>query len=161
RRPVHDAPDEHGDARRAVPVHRLARALPGLRARGPARLRRGVVGGRADRRLVDPDRGLLRREADGRRETIDNALARGTNLIFTPGVYRLDRTIDVKRPDTVVLGLGFPTLVPTHGQATMTVADVPGVKLSGLLFDAGPVSSPMLLEVGKRHAHKSDPSDPT
>jgi hypothetical protein len=94
-------------------------------------------------------------------KTINNALARGENLIITPGVYELDRTIDVKRPGTVVLGLGFPTLVPTDGDAAMTVADVSGVKLAGLMFDAGPKSSPVLLQVGARHAHKSDPSDPT
>jgi hypothetical protein len=94
-------------------------------------------------------------------QTINNALARGQNLIFTPGVYHVDRTIKVKRPGTVVLGLGFPTLVPEDGVPTMEVADVPGVKLSGLLFDAGPVSSPVLLQVGKPHSHKSDPADPT
>ena len=94
-------------------------------------------------------------------QAINNALARGQNLIFTPGVYHLDKTIKVKRAGTVVLGLGFPTLVPESGDAAMTVADVPGVKLSGLLFDAGPVSSPVLLQVGTPHAHKSDPSDPT
>jgi hypothetical protein len=94
-------------------------------------------------------------------QAINNALARGQNLLFTPGVYHLDRTIKVKRPDTVVLGLGFPTLVPDDGVVTMEVADVPGVKLSGLLFDAGPVSSPVLLQVGTLHAHKSDPADPT
>ena len=43
----------------------------------------------------------------------------------------------------------------------MSVADVPGVKLSGLLFDAGTVNSPVLLQVGTLHAHKSDPIDPT
>jgi hypothetical protein len=96
-----------------------------------------------------------------RAQTIDNALARGQNLLFTPGVYHLDRTLKVKRPDTVVLGLGFPTLVPDHGVATMSVADVPGVKLSGLLFDAGTVNSPVLLEIGTPHAHRSDPRDPT
>ena len=94
-------------------------------------------------------------------QAINNALARGQNLIFAPGVYHLDTTIKVKRPDTVVLGLGFPTLVPDNGQATMEVADVTGVKLAGLLFDAGPVNSPVLLQVGKLHAHKSDPADPT
>jgi hypothetical protein len=94
-------------------------------------------------------------------QAIDNALARGQNLLFTPGVYHLDRTIKVKRPDTVVLGLGFPTLVPDNGVVTMSVADVPGVKLSGLLFDAGSVSSPVLLQVGTPHAHKSDSGDPT
>jgi hypothetical protein len=45
-------------------------------------------------------------------QVINNALSRGQNLIFTPGVYHLDKTIKVKRAGTVVLGLGFPTLVP-------------------------------------------------
>jgi hypothetical protein len=94
-------------------------------------------------------------------KAINNALARGQNLLLTPGVYHIDDTIKVKRPDTVVLGLGFPTLVPDDGVVTMQVADVPGVKLSGLLFDAGPVSSPVLLQVGTSHSHKSDPADPT
>ena len=94
-------------------------------------------------------------------DDINSALAQGENLIFTPGVYHLDRTIAVKRADTVVLGLGFATLVPENGITAMTVADVPGVKIAGLLFDAGPVSSPTLLEIGTKHAHKSDPADPT
>jgi hypothetical protein len=92
---------------------------------------------------------------------INTALATGRNLIFTPGIYHLDRTIAVKRPDTVVLGLGFATLVPENGITAMTVADVKGVKIAGVLFDAGPVNSETLLEVGTRHAHKSDPEDPT
>ncbi len=94
-------------------------------------------------------------------QRINVALARGQNLIFTPGVYQVDRTIKVKRADTVVLGLGFPTLVPSDGVVPMTVADVTGVKLAGLIFDAGPVNSPVLLQVGTPHAHKSDPTNPT
>ena len=94
-------------------------------------------------------------------QAINNALARGQNLLLTPGIYHVNKTIKVKRPDTVVLGLGFPTLVPDDGVATMSVADVPGAKLSGLLFDAGPVNSPALLQVGTLHAHKSDAADPT
>ena len=94
-------------------------------------------------------------------KTINNALARGQNLIFTPGIYHLDRSIDVKRADTVVLGLGFPTLVPDNGVTAMTIADVKGVKLAGLMFDAGSVNSPVLLQVGKPNSHKSDPDDPT
>jgi len=92
---------------------------------------------------------------------INSALAQGQNLILTPGVYHLDGPIGVKRADTVVLGLGFPTLVPSDGDAAMTVADVPGVKLAGLMVDAGPVNSPVLLRVGTPNARKSDPADPT
>jgi hypothetical protein len=103
---------------------------------------------------------FLARPSDDAR-TINNALARGLDLIFTPGVYHLDRTIDVKRPDTVVLGMGFATLVPENGVTAMSVADVKGVEISGLLFDAGPMSSDTLLQVGTKNAHKSDPADPT
>ena len=92
---------------------------------------------------------------------INSALAQGQNLIFTPGIYQLDKTIKVKRADTVVLGLGLATLVPNNGVVAMSVADVKGVKLAGLMFDAGPVNSPVLLEVGTPHAHKSDPANPT
>ena len=94
-------------------------------------------------------------------KTINNALDKGQNVIFTPGVYQLDRTLKVKRNDTVVLGLGFPTLVPTDGDSAIAVADVKGVTLAGLMVDAGPKNSPVLLEVGTKNAHKGDPANPT
>jgi hypothetical protein len=54
----------------------------------------------------------------------------------------------VSHPGTVVLGLGLATLVPQHGNAAMIVVPNGGVKLSGLIIDAGPVNSPVLLSVG-------------
>ncbi len=92
---------------------------------------------------------------------INRALARGQHLIFTPGVYRLGDALKVKRADTVVLGIGFPTLVPVDGDAAMIVGDVPGVQVSGLLFDAGPKRSDELLRIGTARAHHSDANDPT
>ena len=94
-------------------------------------------------------------------QKINNALARGKNLILTPGIYPVDRTIKIKRAGTVVLGLGLPSLVPQDGVIAMTVADVPNVGIAGVVFDAGPVNSPLLLRVGTRHAHKSDKDEPT
>jgi hypothetical protein len=79
---------------------------------------------------------------------INIALALGKDLILTPGVYDLSQAILVSRPDTVVLGLGLATLVPQRGNAAMAVAPNNGVKLSGLIIDAGPVNSPVLLSVG-------------
>lgn len=103
---------------------------------------------------------FVARPGDDARE-IDRALARGKHLLFTPGIYAVDRTIRVRRADTVVLGLGLPSLVPQGGVIAMTVADVPNVGIAGLVFDAGPVNSPLLLQVGTRHAHKSDRDEPT
>ena len=94
--------------------------------------------------------------------TINNALGRGRDLILTPGIYHLDQSIAVTRPDTVVLGLGFPTLVPTNGNAAMTTASAKGIVISGVMFDAGPTNSPVLLQVGSGHARSdNDGSDPS
>ncbi len=79
---------------------------------------------------------------------INAALARGLDLILTPGVYDLNQPILVSRPHTVVIGLGFATLVPQRGNAAMIVSSNVGVKLSGVIIDAGPVDSPVLLSVG-------------
>jgi hypothetical protein len=79
---------------------------------------------------------------------IDLALAAGQSLILTPGVYDLNQSIVVSRPGTVVLGLGMATLVPQRGNAAMVVVPNTGVKVSGLIIDAGPVKSPVLLSVG-------------
>jgi hypothetical protein len=98
-------------------------------------------------------------------QTINNQLARGRNLLFTPGIYDVGRSIDVKRADTVVLGLGHATLTAINGATPLTVADVPGVVIAGVTIDAGTVESPVLLQVGKKNGNsspkKNDPANPT
>jgi hypothetical protein len=86
---------------------------------------------------------------------INSELARGRGLILTPGIYHLDRAIEVKRAGTVVLGLGMPTLVPTEGNAAIEVADEPGVLVSGLIVDAGAQKSSVLMQLGNGHESKS------
>jgi hypothetical protein len=94
--------------------------------------------------------------------TINAALARGLNLLLTPGVYNLARTIEVKHPHAVVLGLGLPTLIPQNGNVSMQTASVPGIKLAGIIFDAGPRNSQALLRVGSRRSGGThDGNDPT
>ncbi len=93
--------------------------------------------------------------------TINAALAAGLNLFFTPGVYSLNQTINVTRANTVVLGLGFPTLQPVGGVNAMTVADVDGVKIAGLLFDAGTTNSAALLSLGSATSGTSHAANPT
>jgi hypothetical protein len=92
--------------------------------------------------------------------TINAALAAGDNLLFTPGVYSYGSTINVTKADTKIIGLGFATLIPTAGNVTLNVADVSGVNISGLIFDAGPASSPALLQVGTSGSTVSHASDP-
>ncbi|MEU6623988.1 discoidin domain-containing protein [Streptomyces litmocidini] len=93
--------------------------------------------------------------------TVNQALDQGLHLLFTPGVYHVDRTITVNRPGTIVLGLGLATIVPDNGVTAMRVADVDGVRLAGFLIDAGQVNSPSLLEVGPQNASADHAADPT
>jgi hypothetical protein len=92
--------------------------------------------------------------------TLNAALAQGLNLFFTPGIYQLTETLHVTRADTVVTGIGFPTLVPSGGVNALTVDDVDGVKISNLLFDAGTVNSPALLTIGNAGSHVNHAANP-
>lgn len=82
--------------------------------------------------------------------SINEALNHGKHLLFTPGIYHLEGSIQISRPDTIVLGLGYPTLVPDNGTPAMILADVGGIQLGGLLIEAGRSNSPTLLQVGER-----------
>ncbi len=88
--------------------------------------------------------------------TINSQLARGKNLLFTPGVYSVGKSIVVKRPDTIVMGLGFATLTAANGAIPLTVANVPGVDIAGLMIDAGPTNSPALLQIGTGRGHENE-----
>ncbi|NJC82826.1 adenylyl cyclase [Planosporangium mesophilum] len=95
-------------------------------------------------------------------KTINVQLALGKNLLLTPGVYDIARSIEVRRPNTVVLGLGHATLTAVDGSIPLDVAGVPGVIVAGVTIDAGLKESPVLLRVGKQHGHGlSQASNPT
>jgi len=94
--------------------------------------------------------------------TINTALANGCNVFFTPGVYHVSQTLHVTKANTVVLGIGYPTIVPDNGVNAMDVANVDGVRLKGFLFDAGTVNSNTLLTVGPAGAQgTSHATNPT
>lgn len=93
-------------------------------------------------------------------QSLNTALDAGKNLLLTPGTYDLDQALHVTRAGTVVLGLGFATLHPTTGQSALKVDDVDGVSIAGLLFDAGPVKSQALAEIGTAGRHVSHAADP-
>jgi hypothetical protein len=94
-------------------------------------------------------------------EVVNSALARNKNLIITPGIYHLSAPLHVTRPNTVVLGLGLATLVPDGGVSAIDVDDVDGVTLAGLLIEAGPTNSPVLVQIGPPGSSTRHPSNPT
>jgi hypothetical protein len=92
---------------------------------------------------------------------INSALAAGQDLLFTPGVYQINGTINVTSPDTVVLGLGLATLVSNGGNTILQTADVNGIRIGGLLFDAGSTNSSVLVQIGPSGSSASHAADPT
>ncbi|HXK20420.1 MAG TPA: hypothetical protein VNG33_21570, partial [Polyangiaceae bacterium] len=93
--------------------------------------------------------------------TINAALDQGKYLLLTPGIYHLADAIKITRADTVVLGLGVPTLIADAGTPAISIADVSGVKIAGVLVQAGAVESPTLVEVGPAGATASHADNPT
>ncbi|KAI1074490.1 glycoside hydrolase family 55 protein [Whalleya microplaca] len=93
--------------------------------------------------------------------SINSALDSGKHILLTPGVYKLDDTLRVTKGDTIVLGLGQPSLIPTRGQPALSVADVDGVTIASLILDAGEINSPTLLEVGPPGSSANHASNPT
>ncbi|MEP6990964.1 MAG: coagulation factor 5/8 type domain-containing protein [bacterium] len=93
--------------------------------------------------------------------TMNAALASGQQLIITPGIYHLDAPLRITHTNTVVLGLGLATLVADNGTTAIDIADVDGVTVAGLLIDAGPTNSPLLMRVGPRDARARHAANPT
>lgn len=93
--------------------------------------------------------------------TMNEQLEQGRHLLFTPGMYTLSEPLRVNRPGTIVLGLGFATLIPGEGnpESAISVSDVDGVTIASLMFDAH-YSSHVLLHVGgeTHHRHADDPT---
>ncbi len=86
-------------------------------------------------------------------------------LIFTPGQYNLSSTIQISQPNTVVLGLGVPVLTGTTSSIPIMTTSAVGVKISGLLFEAGsnaPIqeTDASLLQIGEKVGASGDINQP-
>lgn len=76
-------------------------------------------------------------------DTINAQINAGYHIILTPGTYNLTGSIQINTANTVVLGIGFPILISTTGQPCITVGPVNGVRVGGILLQAGPSTNPV------------------
>eukprot|EP00127_Corallochytrium_limacisporum_P002016 Clim_evm4s99 gene=Clim_evmTU4s99 len=104
-------------------------------------------------------------EADCITDDIQTALDQGQNILFLPGRFHLTTALRVTYENTLLIGMGFATLVNDSQTQTLVIDDVDGVTLAGILFDAGPNGTPegkSLLQVGKDHktgvSHERNPT---
>ncbi len=102
---------------------------------------------------------LAQSERDSAR-SINAALNSGKHVLFTPGIYHLDDSIRITRPGTIVVGLGYATLQVDNGTPALVIADVDGIKVGGLLIEAGAANSDTLVQVGQPGSRTSHAADP-
>lgn len=80
--------------------------------------------------------------------TINAKLDQGLHLVLQPGQYHLEHSIRVKNPNTLVFGMGMATLISSSGKPCMIIDNVDGVRVSGILFQAGSINSGTLIMWG-------------
>ena len=86
---------------------------------------------------------------------IQAALDNGKHVVFTPGIFKLDKTIHVRKDNLVLLGIGFATLLsPSNGSPCIAVSpSISGVRIAGIMLEVSEqsetsVESSSLLEWG-------------
>jgi len=92
--------------------------------------------------------------------SINKALKKGKNILFTPGRYFLSESLEITRPNTVVMGTGLATLIPLNGSSAVNISDVGGVIVCGLTVDAGEKRSEVLFRVGEDGSDKDHRDNP-
>jgi hypothetical protein len=70
------------------------------------------------------------------------------HVVLSPGIYTLTDSLNITRANTVLLGIGFATLIAPTGKPAVLVGNVDGVRVGGILFQAGQGGSPSLIQWG-------------
>jgi len=70
------------------------------------------------------------------------------HVVVQPGNYYLSDSLKVNKPNQVVLGIGMATLISNTGKPCIEVGNVEGVRVAGLLLQAGNHKAPTLLKWG-------------
>lgn len=69
---------------------------------------------------------------------VNAALSQGKNILFMPGVYKIDGTIKINHGNTVVLGIGMATLIgDNNNEAIIDVSAQQHIHIAGLTLQAG------------------------
>jgi hypothetical protein len=94
--------------------------------------------------------------------TMNQQLTAGKHLFITPGIYEISEPLHIKHPNTIILGTGYATLIPSssNSNTAILIDDVEGVTIASLLFDAH-YSSRTLVQVGAQNSTMDHSNNPT
>jgi len=91
--------------------------------------------------------------------TINTKLSEGLDVVFAAGIYNLETALKVEKDNQVLLGLGIPTLIASGGEPAIQVGNVDGVRIAGMLLQAGTQKTEALLLWGDG-SHAGSASNP-
>mmetsp|Transcript_29120 Transcript_29120/g.45040 ORF Transcript_29120/g.45040 Transcript_29120/m.45040 type:complete len:598 (-) Transcript_29120:69-1862(-) len=92
--------------------------------------------------------------------TISDQFAKGHHVVLTPGQYNLTSPIIIKDANMTLTGIGFPTLISISGSPCVQVADVEGVRVAGILFQASSKNTDSLLQFGYDTGYAGNAKNP-
>lgn len=109
---------------------------------------------------LDIDEFYIARADRDNAASINAALNAGKNIILSPGIYYAEEPIHITKADTIVLGLGLATIIPTNKETAIKIADVDGVTVAGVILDADSDSKNMIV-AGEEGCNRNHASNPT
>jgi hypothetical protein len=92
---------------------------------------------------------------------INAALSAGQDLLFTPGVYQINGTIDVTTLTPSCSAWAWPRWCPTAATRSCPPRTSTASGSADLIFDAGSTNSNELIQIGPSGSSASHASDPT
>lgn len=92
-------------------------------------------------------------------QIINQQIENGKHIILSPGIYNLDDSIVVNRSNTVILGIGMPTLI-SSGKPCISVGNTEGVRISGLIVQASDKHSETLFQWGVKNGPAGNQENP-
>ncbi len=121
--------------------------LPGIRTdcKGVSWIK---ANGKAEGQVIPMEEFYIARADVDTADTLNQALAEGKHIFFTPGNYHLDKELVVAQDHKILLGTGLAALIPDKGNRCVRVTGA-ATTVAGLLFDAGAQLSDTLLEIEK------------
>ena len=111
-------------------------------------------------KTFDIDKFYIARADRDNAASINAALKAGKNIILSPGIYYAEEPINITKADTIVLGLGLATIIPTNKETAVKIADVDGVTVAGVILDADSDSKNMIV-AGEEGCNRNHASNPT
>lgn len=114
-----------------------------------------------EKNLISLDEFYIAREGMDDSASLNKALKEGKHLLITPGIYPITDTLMIEKDNTIVLGMGLATLRSEKECNCICKIKGEGIRVAGILLDAGEGMTEKMLQVGDVTDESYIPEVPT